>query len=89
MTLTRAERLAMTSVAANIARLRRERGLSQEELAELSGFSARYVRQLESGTSNTGIRTLVRIAAALRVEVAALLQPAKLPPSKPGRPPGT
>lgn len=89
MTLTRAERLAMTSVAANISRIRRERGLSQEELAELASFSARYVRQLESGTANTGIRTLARIAAALRVEVAALVQPAKLPPPKPGRPRGT
>lgn len=89
MTSTRAERLAMASVAANIARIRRERGLTQEELAELAGFSARYVRQLESGTTNTGVRTLARVAAALRVEIAALVQPAKLAPPKPGRPRGT
>lgn len=89
MTLTRAERVAMASVAANIARLRRERGLSQEELAELANFSARYIRQLESGASNTGIRTLARVAHALRVEISALVEPAKLPPPKPGRPRGT
>ena len=63
-------------VGANFARIRRERGLTQEQVAELSGFSQQYISGLESGRRNPTIVTLFELAVALGVSHLALMQPA-------------
>jgi len=54
-------------VGRNFARLRREKGLTQEELALRSGFSQQYLSGLESGKRNPTIVTLYELAQALHV----------------------
>jgi transcriptional regulator with XRE-family HTH domain len=49
---------------------RRTRGLRREELAELAGVSADYVRRLEQGRGHPSVGVLNAIARALRVEPA-------------------
>lgn len=56
-----------------IVQLRNERGLTQEELAEKAGISARQMQRFEAGDSNINVVNLTRLAAALDVEPAALL----------------
>ena len=80
------ERTAMESFAANVQRLRRRRGLTQEQFADAVGFSPRYIRRLESGEVDATLRTIARVAAKLGVTVAAMLKVARLPEPKPGRP---
>ena len=46
---------------------RRVRGLRREELAELAGVSADYVRRLEQGRSHPSAGVVRAIARALRV----------------------
>lgn len=60
-------------VGANIRRLRRARGLSQEALAAEAGMSMRYLAGLERGEENPSLAFLVRLAEALGVEPAKLL----------------
>lgn len=60
-------------VAANIKRCRRERGYSQEALAQRMGVSLRYVSMLEQNARNLSITSLARIAAVLEVDVADLV----------------
>lgn len=48
-----------------LRRKRRERGLSQEELAELAGVSANYIARLETDSREPGLRTLMKITKAL------------------------
>lgn len=48
-------------------------GLTQEQLAERSGFSANYIGRLELGMSVPSLSTLARIAKALRVSAHELL----------------
>lgn len=60
-------------LAENTRRLRLERGLSQERLAELAGFHRTYVSQLERGRTNLGIDGLERLGALLKVPPATLL----------------
>ena len=60
-------------VGENFARIRRERGLTQEEVAERSGFSQQYISGLERGRRNPTVVTLYELAQALRVSHLDLL----------------
>lgn len=60
-------------IAANLHRLRTERGLSLGKLAELSGVSKVMLSQVERGESNPTINTLWKIAAGLRVSYTNLI----------------
>ena len=52
-------------VGENTARIRREKGLTQETLAEKSGLSQQYISGLENGLRNPTIVTLFELATAL------------------------
>lgn len=60
-------------VGRNVARLRLEKGLTQELLAEESGFTQQYLSDLERGRRNPTVVTLYHLATALGVEPAALI----------------
>ena len=44
---------------------RREKGITQKELAELTGIAQGDISKLENGSANPSIKTLNRVAAAL------------------------
>lgn len=52
-------------VGSNVERLRRAQGMTQEQLAERSGFSQQYISGLENGRRNPTVVTLYEIADAL------------------------
>ncbi|MGR9221348.1 helix-turn-helix domain-containing protein (plasmid) [Rhizobium leguminosarum] len=54
-------------VGKNFARLRHEKGLTQEDVAARSGFSQQYISGLESGRRDPTIVTLFELAQALNV----------------------
>jgi transcriptional regulator with XRE-family HTH domain len=54
-------------VGRNFARIRREKGLTQERMEELSGFSQQYISGLEQGRRNPSVVTLYELAQALGV----------------------
>lgn len=60
-------------VGKNFARLRIERGLTQEQVEERSGFSQWYISSLERGRRNPTIISLYELANALGVTVADLI----------------
>ena len=60
--------------AANLRRLRYERGLSQEALAHEAGVNRTYLSKLEKGASYAGLEIIGKLAAVLRVEPAELLR---------------
>ena len=62
-------------IGRNFARLRRERGLTQEELEERSGFSQQYLSSLERGRRNPTVITLYELAEALGVSHLELVKP--------------
>lgn len=62
-------------VGRNFARLRREKGLTQEDLEARSGFSQQYLSGLERGKRNPSIVTLYEIAQALGVSHVELVTP--------------
>jgi transcriptional regulator with XRE-family HTH domain len=56
-------------------RLRKESGLTQEQLAEKCGLSQQYLSKLEQGRRNPTIVTLYEIATALGVSQVDLVRP--------------
>lgn len=59
----------------NVRALRRERGLSQEELAHRAEMERSYVSDIERGTRNPSVKALGKLAAALEVDAWLLLKP--------------
>ena len=62
-------------VGGNVSRIRKERGLTQEQLSELSGLSQQYISDLERGKRNPTIVTIYELAMAMKVEHLDLLTP--------------
>ena len=61
-------------LAMRLKRLREERGLTQEQLAKRSGMSHGYLARLEIGMHDPSLSTLAKLARALRVAVAELVE---------------
>lgn len=62
-------------VGRNFARLRRQKGLTQEQVAERSGLSQQYLSGLENGRRNPTVITLHDLAEALGVNPVDLIAP--------------
>ena len=56
-------------IGKRIAELRKERGLSQTRLAQLTGFDRGYIGKIELGTFDIGIENLSKISNALGVMI--------------------
>ena len=54
--------------------LRKQRGYSQEALAERADLHFTYVSSVERGERNISLINITRLARALKVSAAALLQ---------------
>jgi len=62
-------------VGDNVCRIRKEKGLTQEQLSELSGLSQQYISDLERGKRNPTIVTIYELAMALKVGHLELVAP--------------
>lgn len=61
-------------LGAQLRRLRLERRLTQEALAELASLNYKYIGRVELGKADPGADVLVRLARALRVPVGELFE---------------
>ncbi len=64
---------ARQRLATNIRAMRKERGISQEELAAIAGLHRTYVGAIERGERNVSIDNVERLAQALTADVIELL----------------
>ena len=65
------------TVGQNLRRLRLQRGLSQEQFAEVLGVHRTYMGGVERGERNLTLRSLERIADHLGVDARELLSTAR------------
>jgi len=64
---------SLDSFAKSLQKIRKDRGLSQEKLAELANLHRTYVSGLERAQRNPTLTTLTKIAKALSMKVSTLL----------------
>ena len=65
------------NIGNTIRTLRKEKGLSQEDLSFESGLAPRTIAQLENNGTNTRITTLIKVCKALNVELSELIREAE------------
>ena len=58
----------------NIKKLRISKGITQKELANRCDFEASNMRRIEAGNNNVTIKTLLKIAKAIGVDIRKLLE---------------
>jgi len=56
-----------------VKRVRKEKGFSQRELAEKVDITRGHLARIEQGRSKPPIRTLARLAAALKVPIGEII----------------
>ncbi len=64
---------AINKIAFNIKVLRMKNGLTQAELAEKINVHEKYIGKIETGRQNLTVKTLVKIANALSINLKELL----------------
>lgn len=67
---------AISTLSQNLRRLRKEQGLTQEEMAERANVAYRHYQQIEAqDRPGLQVATVERLAKALRIEIAELFKP--------------
>lgn len=61
-------------IGLNIMRCRKEQGLTQEQLAEMTGYSRNHIQRVETAASKPTVGLLLDLSAALDVPVEQLLE---------------
>ena len=61
-------------VGRNVLRIRKSKEMTQEQLAEISGFSQQYISGLEKGQRNPTVVTIYELSVALDVDYLELLK---------------
>ncbi|WP_042349723.1 helix-turn-helix domain-containing protein [Bacillus massiliigorillae] len=62
------------TIANNLAKLRKSRALSLDQVAELTGVSKAMIAQIEKGKSNPTVTTLWKIANGLQVSFSVFMK---------------
>ena len=63
------------SIGLKIRKIRKERGLTQEELADKAGLSPTFIAHIELGNKICSVKSLEKIASALMITSHWLLHP--------------
>lgn len=69
-----ARRSTQQKLGLKVRELRKQRGWSQEKLEELSGLDRTYISDIERGVRNPSVKSLERLAKALKVRAADLVK---------------
>jgi transcriptional regulator with XRE-family HTH domain len=59
--------------ASNLRRLRHQKNMSQEELADAAGINRTYVSKLETGATYAGLEIIGKLAHVFGIDAAELL----------------
>ena len=61
-------------IGLNILRCRKEQGLTQEQLADMTGYSRNHIQRVETAASKPTVGLLLDLSEALNVPVEQLME---------------
>ncbi len=61
-------------IGLNILHYRKERGITQEELAEMTSYSRNHIQKIETAAAAPSVAALLDIATALDIPVSKLFE---------------
>ena len=61
-------------IGLNIMRCRKEQGLTQEQLAEMAGYSRNHLQRVETASSKPTVGLLLDLSEVLNVPVEQLME---------------
>lgn len=64
----------LTKIGLNILYYRKEKGYTQQQLAELTSYSKNYIQQIETAKTLSSVSVLLDIAKALEIPPAKLFE---------------
>lgn len=67
-------RKALTTIGLNILYYRKEKGYTQQQLAEMTSYSKNHIQQIETAKATPGVIALLDIAKALDIPVSKLFE---------------
>lgn len=85
--MRRHDHAVLRDIGRRIAEIRRLRGLTQEQLAEVLEMSPKFLQRLEAGSENMGVLSLVQMATALECQLVDLFATPSSREIRRGRPP--
>jgi len=65
---------AFVQIGLNILYYRKEKGITQQELAEMASFSRNHIQKIETAKVMPSVAALIDIAAALNIPVGKLFE---------------
>ncbi len=68
------EQKLLKKLGSNLRQIRHDRGLTQEELAEIAEVHPVYVSYIEKGSRNPSITKILQLAMALKCEPAEIFR---------------
>ena len=74
-----------TALGAELTRLRTDRHWSQQQLAEMLGYDASYIGQIERAEKSPTLRTMIDFAYIFEVKLSALIRAAESKINRAGR----
>jgi transcriptional regulator with XRE-family HTH domain len=63
----------LLQIGENIRTVRKKKGYSQEEFADIAGFSRSYYTEIETGKRNISVLNLIKIVKALKADPNELI----------------
>lgn len=64
---------AANNIASNLISLRRAKGISQAQLAQISGLTRASIALIESGSSNPSLQALIKLSQCLQISIDELI----------------
>ena len=61
-------------IGLNILRCRKEQGLTQEQLADMTGYSRNHIQRVETAASKPTVGLLLDLSEALNIPVEQLME---------------
>ena len=63
----------LKKLALNIKRIRKEKGITQVDLAYACGFEKQNMQRIEAGKTSPTLKTLLKISDALEIDIKDLI----------------